>query len=366
MKDKRFEYRVLANRLIEQQNLTNTDIGVSSNLLEHVIAIKILSWGFSLGVGFFSCVFFDINFWYMLLIAFCICFAIDLYVYARKNAYINKMSNLTTEQKHLQQICEEATKFSVGIELKNAALAKKDKQIDLKKAKSYGNDIVISKFADGWEFFGLKPIYYRKDLRKKREVLFVSARDEFIKSGQWQQIVFPLPEAKGTKQVLARFKLYADNEVIKFYPDKSFDFSDINTRRFDVEHITILLMTMRHQIYERIINAFQPYNDNINAADKYWAKKYLFKSDNYRKEQLNKLYTERSEYENSLEFYKLKYAPFGEEKTYTNCACGGVCIDEEPNPKHKIKYRHIYHNNGRDGASHIFETDSFIIEITQN
>ena len=367
MKDKQFEYKQLSRFLLQpQKNLDSKDIDIYSSIFQLGKIGRILVYFVGLIIGFIACVVFNISFWWIILFVFGIAEIIGLYVAIREGIYSSKLSSKIEQQEALRKICNVATDFTVIIELNAVELAKHNKKIDLKKVKHYENIIGLNKVDNGWELSGTKPLYLQNDLTKEPELVIVRADHEFIKNNDYQTIIFSLPETKSKKQINRKFSLFVSEDYIKFYKEHVGD-SAFGSRRkddvYDVEHINISLRDLRLRIFERIVNAFQPYNDDVNVTESYWSKKYLFKSDEYRNKKLNECLEKRQDYESSQQFRKIKFGPFGEEKAYPSTAFG-VTIDEKPDPKQKVKYSHTYRTDFL-GATHVFETESFKITIIQ-
>lgn len=369
MKDKKHEYRQLADVLQKPEPLDNKDISIYTGIFQIGKVGRILVYLVGLVVGFVSCVAFNINIWWTLLIAIAIGEIIGLYTTIRGDKYRWKIQSEQWDRNHLRDICNKATDFTITITFKTAELGKYDKQIDAKKAKEYYNHIKLQKHDDGWLFSGRKPIYLQPDLTKEPEIIFTSARNEFFKDGVSQNIIFPCPKTKSTKQIYADFDLIADDDVIHLTDSEwchHTDYPGCEKHNDNLKNIDILFGQMRKQIFERIVNAFQQYNDDVNSASGYWSKKYLFKSDEYRKQKEKEYCKQRTEYECSQEFAKIKYGPLGEEQT-TDTASYWVYI----NPTGKIKYTHKYEMDSLShslivGCKHTFETEFFTITIWVN
>ncbi len=369
MKDKKHEYRQLADVLQKPEPLDNKDMSIYTGIFQIGKVGRILVYLVGLVVGFVSCVAFNINIWWTLLIAIAIGEIIGLYTTIRGYKYRWKIQSEQWDRNHLRDICNKATDFIITISLKTAELGKYDKQIDAKKAKEYYNHITLQKYDDGWLFSGRKPIYLQRDLTKEPEIIFTSARNEFFKNGVSKNIIFPCPKTKSTKQIYADFDLVADDDVIHLTDSEwcyHTDYPGYEKYNDKLNNIDILLMQIRQQIFERIVNAFQPYNDAVNSAGHYWSRKYLFKSDEYRKKKESEYYDKRFKYECSQEFAKVKFGPLGDEKN-TNSASYGVYI----NPEGRIKYSHKYDMDWFSqslivGATHKFETEFFTITIRVN
>lgn len=369
MKDKKWEYKHLVRILNEQQILNSKDIDIYGKFFQIGQIGTILVYLVGLIIGFIACAIFNINFWWTLLFAIGTGEIIGLYVTIRANKYTMKLSSDKEEKEHLKEICDSATNFEITIRLKTAELRKQNKQMDIKKAKEYDNRIVLQKHNGEWLFSGKKTLYLQKYLAKKTEIIFVDAKNELLKNGVIQNIVFPCPKTKTTEQIYADFDLVVDDDVIHLTDSKwcyHTDYPGYEKYNDNLNNIDILLLQIRQQIFERIVNAFQPYNDDVNSASNYWSKKYLFKSDEYRKQKAKEYWEQRTEYECSQEFAKIKYGPLGEEQT-TDTASYGVYI----NPVGKIKYTHKYETDWFShslivGCTHTFETEFFTITIRVN
>ena len=369
MKNKHFEYRQLADLLQKPESLDSKDIGIYTGIFQIGKVGRILVYLVGLVIGFVLCAVFNINPWWTLLFAIAIGEIIGLYTTIRGDKYRWKIQSEQWDRNHLRDICNKATDFIITITLKTAELGKYDKQIDAKKAKEYYNHITLQKHDDGWLFSGRKAIYLQQDLTKEPEIIFASARNEFFKDGVSQNIIFPCPKTKSNKQIYTDFDLIADDECVHFRDSEwcpHTNYPGYEKYNNNLKNIDILFGQIRKQIFERIVNAFQPYNDEVNSASSYWSKKYLFKSDEYRKQQLDKHTDDRTEYECSQEFAKIKYGPLGTEQT-TDTASYGVYI----NPVGKIKYTHKYDMDWFShslivGCTHTFETEFFTITIKVN
>ena len=68
MKDKKHEYRQLADILQKPESLDNKDIGVYTGIFQIGKVGRILVYLVGLVVGFVSCVAFNINIWWTLLV----------------------------------------------------------------------------------------------------------------------------------------------------------------------------------------------------------------------------------------------------------------------------------------------------------
>ena len=166
MKDKQFEYDLLAEQLKKPNQLNDTDAAIYSSLFEQGKGINILFWIVCGFIGCFLYFSFGVNALLSLLIVVAIRFSIDGYRLHKTNLYREKLTAENAERDDLREICSGATNFRVEIILKTPEYSKQNKQADTTKAKQYYNHISLFKVADGWIFSGRRPVYLQKDLAK--------------------------------------------------------------------------------------------------------------------------------------------------------------------------------------------------------
>ncbi len=269
-----------------------------------------------------------------------------LYAESRKDKFEAKLEYESRELFALRKLCERATKFKIYINpnYKNWKNVIPKLNQDACTANIY-NYIKLVKKPNGYLFSGIKPLYMTHNVSKKMELVLTEARGEFIANDTYKPMVFQFPTAK---------KLY----------NYEFDLSVSDTGRIDLdfslteegENESIAIPLATEDIVSRILEAIKPYNDKYNKAIGYNPKKILFKYNRHNLDAVKKCWEERDTFLNSAKFLKLKYGSLEH-------------IKNEILPGTR-KYSHKYNTTRTShsmiiGATHKFETESFIITIVQ-
>ena len=349
MKDKQFEYDLLAEQLKKPNQLNDTDVAIYSSLFEQGKGINILFWIVCGFIGCFLYISFGINALLSLLIVVAIRLSIDGYRLHKTNLYREKLTAENAVRDDLREICSGATNFRVEIILKTPEYSKQNKQADTTKAKQYYNHISLFKVADGWIFSGRQPVYLQKDLAKESEIVFVHETNKFIKNDTTQVVMFPIPKKNSSKQIYAKFYLSVNDECIKL-EESYLDHTELKRNDCGLGDIYIDIDSIKSKVYKRIVAAYQSYNDACNSAKPHTpeSKECGDNIQNFRF---------------SEEFAKLKFAPLNTEKTK-----GVLLQDVSFTPNRKNSYSHKYNENVDRliaGAIHTYETEFFIVKIFQ-
>lgn len=349
MKDKQFEYDLLAGQIRGSNQVRDTERSIYPTLVEHAKGASVSLWLVCIIIGY--CLFFNygVNWLFSLIIVVVLRFCIDIYCIHKKDRYERKLFLENAVRDDLREICSGATNFRVEIILKTPEYSKQNKQADTTKAKQYYNHISLFKVADGWIFSGRRPVYLQKDLAKESEIVFVHETNKFIKNDTTQVVMFPIPKKNSSKQIYAKFYLSVNDEYIKL-EESYLDHTELKRNDCGLGDIYIDIDSIKNKVYKRIVAAYQPYNDACNSAKPHTpeSKECGDNIQNFRF---------------SEEFAKLKFAPLNTEKTK-----GVLLQDVSFTPKHKNSYSHKYNENVDSlitGAIHTYETEFFIVKIFQ-
>ena len=340
MKDKQFEYDLLAKQLKNPNQLSNTEQSIYSTLVEHAKGTSVSLWLVCIIIGYCLSFNYGMNWLLSFVIIVVLRFCIDVYCFHKKDCYNEKSFLENTRRSELRQICSDATKLRVDIIFKTPEYSKKNKQADIAKAKQYYNHISLYRVSDGWIFSGRRPVYVQKDLTKESEIIFVHETNQFIKNDTTQVVLFPVPKKNSSKQIYAKFYLSANDEHIKL-EESYLDHTELKRNDCGLGNIYIDIDSIKDKIYKRIVNAYQPYIDACNSA-----KSYTPESKECNNNLQNFIFSE--------EFIKLKFGPLDTEKTK----------DVSVTNSNKDSYSHEY-NRLFSGAIHTYETEFFTIKIIQ-
>ncbi len=363
-----YEIRKLSKQILanEPENLMRASIHCAfSNLMFVYFILLILM---TVIVSFV----FDISLWGSLI-------AVSLFLLIGTSFAEKKVRNAEKRNQKfysLKEHCQNLTDLKISIVPNYKNWKKIIPNLDLSACKKMQNQILLEPIENGTLLSGTIPLYFPQDNKNKKAPVQILESNRLIPHEKRLPMMFQFPQKGGKKNINYEMMFIADGERIYFGSEELYNLRQ-NTDMYNKEDQAEYEKHIKNNLYVAVNIWFEELQNQLlcrwietvkNTEDKYfetkdpWAKKYLFKSAEYRNRAKEIYFQKRRNLLYHPTVSKtIKYGPLNAD-FIVNPWTDAADVKYSHDYTHDIKY--LKYGAFISGAIHTYETEFFIIKIS--